>query len=235
MIRYSRGIISIDVLRVSRLFVLTFGLLGSALFPTIETARDDMSAAHPVWEANEKMIREVLDRRTTYAPDDRRRIATAIAREAATSGFDPLFILAVIEAESGFDPIAVSARMNADGACVANARGLMQVVGSTWKAELRRRGLPLDMDRFDPTANIVVGVGYLVHLREVGFKRFDALLAAYLLGPGDARPVLHDVGSPLARDAARIYTSRVQRFYTRHLTEHGRDTKQAKRNFWRTP
>jgi len=233
MIRYDSGTIYVSFTPLHALRNLMLVAVASVglLYPLTENAGSDLPPQRPTWAASASVVHDVLTRRTTYPADERVRIANAVARESEAAGFDPLFVLAVIEAESGFDHSAVSGRITAAGACVANAKGFMQVVDKTWKEEIRRRGLPR-LDRFDPVASVIVGVGYLAHLHAAGFRRFDSLLAAYLLGPGDARAVLRGQGAPNATSYAHAYAARVMKFYARNLTEHGVDARHAKKSFW---
>lgn len=98
-------------------------------------------------------------------------IAAHIAEAAQRFGIPERWIVAVLGAESAGDTHAVSH---------AGARGLMQVMPSTWDA-LRAR-YRLGLDPFDPRDNILAGAAYL---REM-FDRYgnvDAMLAAYNAGP----------------------------------------------------
>jgi soluble lytic murein transglycosylase-like protein len=96
---------------------------------------------------------------------------------------DPLLVAAVVEVESGFDAAAVSPR---------GARGLMQIIPSTWR-ELNPasacRGAHAPPARepgciYDPVANLAAGTRHLRGL--LGRFNGDVLLAlaAYNAGEG---------------------------------------------------
>ena len=85
-------------------------------------------------------------------------------------GIPATWIQAVLRAESGGDAHAVSA---------AGAKGLMQLMPTTW-SDMRAR-LGLGADPFDPHDNILAGVAYLSEMRaRYGSPGF---LAAYNAGP----------------------------------------------------
>lgn len=109
--------------------------------------------------------------------------AALLQRTAAARGLDPELVAAVIEVESGFNPFAVSAK---------GARGLMQIIPSTWR-ELNPASScagdhpPPACGRhciFDPTANLESGTR---HLRTL-LDRFggDAALALAAYNAGQA-------------------------------------------------
>lgn len=106
---------------------------------------------------------------------------------------DPVFVMAVIEAESGFDPQATSS---------VGAMGLMQLMPSNAK----RFGLD---DPYDPTQNITGGCMLLSRL----MKRYEGdvavVLAAYSAGD---RHVKRAGGVP---DFSKPYIARVVRAHAR--------------------
>ena len=90
-------------------------------------------------------------------------------------GLDPLFVWSIMREESRFHPQAVS---------VSNARGLMQVIPSTWNGIAQSlRETP--GDPFDPETNIRYGIWYLA--LQVGRNEGDLerAAAAYNGGPGN--------------------------------------------------
>lgn len=235
MIRYDAGILTVQFRPLRALRVVAFAavLFVGVIFPGTELADDEIRPSPPSWVAKASIVERVLERRTTFNEEERSAIARTVAREAETANLDPLFILAIIEAESGFDHIAVSTWTGKNGVCVANAKGIMQIVDATWKSEVARRGLPR-MDRFDPRSNIIIGVGYLSYLTDLGFKRFDAVLTAYVLGPGGAAQVYRGKADEKAVAYAHAYVNRVHTFYTRNLQENGGDPKLAKKSYTTT-
>jgi soluble lytic murein transglycosylase-like protein len=133
------------------------------------------------------VVEDILTQRSKLPPAQRLELARFIVQESVANGFDPLFIMAIIETESNFDPRARSIRCREPGnesTCYLNASGLMQVIPRTWDMEVRRRGLG-KLDPLDGRHNVLVGVGYLGHLAK-GFKRTTSLLWAYNQGPGVA-------------------------------------------------
>lgn len=98
-------------------------------------------------------------------------IAAHIAEAAQRFGIPERWIVAVLGAESAGDTHAVSH---------AGARGLMQVMPSTWDA-LRAR-YRLGLDPFDPRDNILAGAAYLREMYD-RYGTIPAMLAAYNAGP----------------------------------------------------
>ncbi len=102
-----------------------------------------------------------------------------IDRYARESGFDPLFVMAVIRVESGFSQSAQSHR---------GAVGLMQLMPLTARETAPKAGLnPDGLNLHDPETNIRVGVKYLDVLRNEFGDDTVAVLAAYNAGPGKVR------------------------------------------------
>lgn len=106
-----------------------------------------------------------------------------IQQAAAEQGLDPVLVVAVIEVESGFNPAAVSSR---------GARGLMQIIPSTWRELNPDAACPGNHPPparepgciYDPAANVTSGTRYLRRL----LNQFDGdvilALAAYNAGQG---------------------------------------------------
>jgi soluble lytic murein transglycosylase len=94
--------------------------------------------------------------------------------EAERHALDPEIIWAVMRKESAFYPQAVSR---------SNARGLMQVIPSTWNwlAELRNE---TPGDPFDPAANIRYGSTYLAWLMKFFEGDLELVVASYNRGQG---------------------------------------------------
>jgi soluble lytic murein transglycosylase len=106
---------------------------------------------------------------------ERWRIAAAIHQESQRHGYDPLFILAMVEVESTCSPKARSH----DGAV-----GLIQVKPSVARAVAEEAGLRWRGARTltQPAFNLHIGVRYLAQLeRRYGDPRIA--VAAYNLGP----------------------------------------------------
>lgn len=104
----------------------------------------------------------------------------AVRREAAAHGIEPEWVWAIMRQESAFYPLAVSS---------SNARGLMQVVESTWDwlAELQKEE-PADV--FDEEANIRYGAFYLRWLSNYFDGDLELATASYNRGQGYIRRLL---------------------------------------------
>ncbi len=115
----------------------------------------------------------------------RRQVSTAVVEEARLAGFDPLFILAVMEVESDFLPEAVSH---------ANARGLMQLRQVTVREISRHEELP-EKSAFEPESvvNVRLGIRYLA-LMHKRFRSTERALAAWNAGPGAVTKALSETG-----------------------------------------
>lgn len=123
------------------------------------------------------------------APRDPHR--AHIAEAARRFGIPADWIRAVIRIESAGDVCAVSAK---------GARGLMQIMPTTWAA--LRAQLQLGADPFNPRDNILAGAAYLRELHDrYGSPGF---LAAYNAGPG--RYEEHLAGRPLPAET-RAYVA----------------------------
>lgn len=116
----------------------------------------------------QRLERELQGKLEKLTPEEIRKVAETINDEAALAGFDPLFIVAVIEVESKYDVEAVSS---------SGARGLMQILPSTFRSVS-------DAPRmFDPVENVKAGITYLSILKKQ-FKKPERMLLAYNIGPG---------------------------------------------------
>ncbi len=148
---------------------------------------------------------------------------------AAEHGLDPALIAAIIRQESAFNPNAVS---------VAGARGLMQLLPSTWR--LLNPGSPCDGSHmppacgsnciFDPEANIRAGTRYFagvltefdenVVLAFAAYNAGSAAVEAYARGEGGALPDGDSTGlddlPPYAE--TRTYVRKVLSFWVRLKT-----------------
>jgi hypothetical protein len=155
--------------------------------------------------------------------DEKRRLdlATMVVKESVAAKLDPLFVLAVIDAESRFDHEAVS---------LTGARGLMQVLPGTWKDVVNANDLG-HREKFNPAHNAQVGIRYLAFLSKQ-FRRPDSLLLAYNQGPGGAGWILNGLVEPT--EEALAYGPKVMASYSRFLKSAGLDARQA-RKLWRSP
>jgi soluble lytic murein transglycosylase-like protein len=146
-------------------------------------------------------------------PEQIRATANQIIRLCHLLGFQPSFILAVIEHESSFKSRIVSP---------AGAIGLMQllpatgrVVGSQMNIAVPHGGANLK----DPVVNVTLGMHYLAQLQD-DFKTPASTLAAYNLGPQRWVEFLARPGNDRPRAVAK-YVSLIERT-SKQMREAGR-------------
>jgi soluble lytic murein transglycosylase len=110
-------------------------------------------------------------------------IAQTIIDQSTKHGFDPVFLMSVIEGESSWRPEKIGG---------VGEIGLMQIRPSTAKWMASRAGVKWKGDKtlFDPCKNIKIGAAYLSYLRD----RFDdharLYLAAYNMGQSNVDQAL---------------------------------------------
>jgi len=117
-----------------------------------------------------------------------RAVARTILAESRAHGFDPVFLLAVIESESSFNPLARG---------TSGEIGMMQLLPETARWIARHEGWKIritDKCLRDPVMNIKLGAAYLAYLR----KHFDShgrlYLSAYNMGATNvSRALAHQV------------------------------------------
>lgn len=111
------------------------------------------------------------------------QVARAIVDEARKHELDPIFLMAVIQAESSFDPRKVG---------TSGEIGLMQILPATGKWIARKFGLPWKGKRTlrDPVQNVRIGAAYISYLREEFDSHSRLYLAAYNMGPLNVRKAL---------------------------------------------
>lgn len=128
-----------------------------------------------------KFIREVVrERLAGYGKKYAARVSSAIIKESAKEGMDPLFVLAVIETESEFNPHIIGNH---------GEIGLMQIMPDTAEWIAGKNGLSWRGKESlrDPATNIKIGVSYLAFLREKFEGTAHQYVAAYNMGPGNVR------------------------------------------------
>jgi soluble lytic murein transglycosylase len=150
-----------------------------------------------------KWTRASLPRKHSRAAQ---RIAQLIIDESLKQGFDPIFVLAIIQTESSFNPDLVGG---------VGEIGLMQIRPETGEWIAKKSGLLWRGKNTlrDPVMNIKIGCAYLSWLRD----RFDfharLYLAAYNMGQ-------RNVLSLLARDQwPKEYPARVMQNYVGYYEE----------------
>jgi soluble lytic murein transglycosylase-like protein len=200
---------------------IAFGLA----FPSLSTSRSDVvarpvepasAATDPVVEAEpeapnpvESLAAALARCRTALTEEERWKIAGAIHREGEHYGYDPYFVLAMIQVESMCSPTARGFN---------GGLGLIQIKPETAREVARDAGLPWRGDRSltAPIVNVRLGLRYLADLE----KRFrDPYLAivAYNRGPGR----IGKMSSGQARRAQ--YVRKILARYEELLAEADRD------------
>ena len=141
-------------------------------------------------------------------------VARTIIQESHKYGFDPVFLMAVIENESSFNPGVIGG---------AGEIGLMQVTPATGAWITKMYNLPWKGKKSlqDPTNNIRIGAAYMAYLREEFDFEGPLYLAAYNMGSGNVRKSLGKNIFP------KIYSTRVMHRYLRFYAELQKKVTQA--------
>lgn len=132
-------------------------------------------------------------------------ITNTIIEESNRRGFDPLFVLAMMQHESKMNPAARG---------LHGEIGLMQILPNSAKWISQKMDLPFNnkKDLLDPVQNIRIGVAYLSML-EKKFKKTSYAAAAYNMG-------VLNVNRLLARgEEPQIYFSKVMNEYKSNYLE----------------
>jgi len=114
--------------------------------------------------------------KTGLSEAEERELATLIYFESMKYGYEPEFILAIIQTESSFNPEAVSNK----GAC-----GLMQLMPATANEIAHEVMIPYEgkSTLSKPDVNVRMGMYYLFKMM-LQFKDVRMALVAYNCGPG---------------------------------------------------
>ena len=133
-------------------------------------------------------------------PGMTRQIGETIIFESEKYGFDPVFLIAVIQNESSFNPTAVGK---------AGEMGLMQLKFVTAKWIANKYGLFYEgpQSLSNPTINIQIGSAYLSYLRKEFAFQNHLYLEAYNKGSGHVKKALESKG------ISKHYVSRVLHAY----------------------
>ncbi len=126
--------------------------------------------------------------------------STAILSESKKYGFDPFFLLAVIENESNFD-----IKVRGD----AGEIGLMQILPETakWICEMNNWKWKGEKTLRDPVQNVKIGAAYLNLLRGKFESESQLYISAYNMGPTNVYRALSHKVTP------KEYHSKVLEFY----------------------
>ena len=133
-------------------------------------------------------------------------ISQTILEQSHQYGFDPVFLMAVIENESGFNPETIGTH---------GEIGLMQILPHTaqWIAEKFNLPWTGPQSLKNPVTNIILGSAYLAYLREKFQFRSQLYLAAYNMGSKNVHRALSKQILP------REYPNRVMRKYIGFYTD----------------
>jgi len=144
--------------------------------PAEGDAQELAEAAAAAAETRAMLFSAVSRCRPSLTRAQRGRIADAIQQEAGRHGYDPLFVMAMVEVESTCSPTANSPR---------GAVGLTQIKPSTARAVAKDLGVPWQgrSTLLQPLLNVRLGLSYLAQLEEQ-FGDPLVAMAAYNLGPG---------------------------------------------------
>lgn len=166
--------------------IAAFG--GAALLPWTVSPSERPVEPRVAVDRDIERVARYLEWRAPVSIDPvlRRQVATAVVEESRRVGFDPLFVLAVMEVESDFVPDAVSS---------ADARGLLQLRDITLREIVRHEELP-EKAAEEPQViqEVRLGIRYLA-LMEKRFGDRQRALAAWNAGPGAVRRALAETGT----------------------------------------
>jgi soluble lytic murein transglycosylase len=158
------------------------------------------------------------------------KIAKAIIRESRQYGFDPLFVMAVIQNESSFNMKMVGA---------VGEIGLMQVRPTTadWISSLYKIKYKGEKTLFDPNVNIKLGVALMDKLRD----QFDAhsrlYISAYNIGASKVRSMVEEDRTPKEYVVAvmKRYLAIYQAFREKKLNDQINTAYESVMNLTRSP
>lgn len=155
-----------------------------------------------VGEINRFVESWVRERLPAKSRSQSKKIARTVTREAARYGFDPVFLLAVIQGESSFRPEMRGA---------LDEIGLMQIRPSTAEWIIKKQKLKVKFNGestlLDPVKNIQIGAAYLYYLRAKFDSHARLYLAAYNMGARNVNQALDKNVWP------KDYPSHVMRLY----------------------
>ncbi len=118
-----------------------------------------------------------------------RSLANAIVHESDKYGFDPIFILALIQNESRFDPAMRGTHSEI---------GLMQIKPSTakWIGKKMRVKYKGEKSLLDPVQNVRIGIAFISLLRDQFDSASPLYISAYNMGARRVREIVADDRTP---------------------------------------
>lgn len=138
-------------------------------------------------EDNANLSRVLLRHVKQRLPSEYQKQAGAVTRaildESHKHGFDPVFVIALIETESSFNPLARGG---------VGEIGLMQIRPETAEWIAKRNGLPWlgETGLENPVMNVKVGVTYMAYLRAQMGPNAVKYVSAYNMGPKNVRRLI---------------------------------------------
>ena len=129
-----------------------------------------------------------------------REIASVIMRESERYGFDPIFLMAVIQNESSFNPHMKGS---------AGEIGLMQIKPDTaeWIAKTYKLEYTGAQSLYNPAINIRIGAAFMNKLRTQFSSNSSLYLSAYNAGAKKVRKMV------IRKNAPKIYATAVMKRY----------------------
>ncbi len=129
-----------------------------------------------------------------------RTLATAVIRESDKHGFDPVFIMAVIQNESMFNP---------EMRGMHTEIGLMQIKPTTARWVSEKTGVKYvgEKSLLDPVQNIRIGTAFMAMLRDQFDSHSPLYISAYNMGARRVRQIVADDRTPT------IYVEAVMKRY----------------------
>jgi len=127
-------------------------------------------------------------------------LSATIISESERHGFDPIFVLAVIQTESQFDPTIVG---------MFGEIGLMQIKPDTAKWISQKEGIAWKGKSTlrNPVMNVRIGIAYMAFLRKNFAGAARHYVAAYNMGPSNVRKLASQSIQP------KEYSTRVMANY----------------------
>lgn len=118
-----------------------------------------------------------------------RSLATAIIRESDKRGFDPVFIMAIIQNESMFNP---------EMRGLHTEIGLMQIKPTTAQWVSEKTGVKYSGEKslLDPIQNIRIGIAFMSMLRDQFDSHSPYYISAYNMGARRVRQIVADDRTP---------------------------------------